>query len=57
VGIFTRNKSINILQRVKNKLMQISLQLTDKITYGYPVSNILNNTKKIINKLKRVIFF
>ena len=55
VGIFTRNKSINILQRIENKLMQISLQLIDKITYNYPISDILNNIKKIINKLKRVM--
>jgi len=55
VGIFTRNKSINILQRIEKKLMQISLQLIDKITYNYPISDILNNIKKIINKLKRVM--
>ena len=57
MGIFTHNKSVGILQRVKNKLMHISLQLTDKIIYGYPVGDMLNNTKKFIDGLKQVINF
>jgi hypothetical protein len=37
--------------------MHISLQLTDKIIYGYPVGDMLNNTKKFIDGLKQVINF
>jgi hypothetical protein len=33
------------------------LQLTKKITYGYPVDDMLNSTKRITDKLKWLIFF
>jgi hypothetical protein len=33
------------------------LQLGDEIIYGYPVDDMLNNTKKIIDRLKQVINF
>jgi hypothetical protein len=33
------------------------LQLTDKITYGYPVDGMLNSTERITDKLKWLIFF
>jgi hypothetical protein len=35
----------------------MSLQLTDKITYGYPVSDILNISEGITDGLKRINFF
>jgi hypothetical protein len=33
------------------------LQLTDWITYGYPVGDMLNITEVITNELKRIFFF
>jgi len=52
-----QNKFVGIFQRVWKELLQMSLQLIDEITYGYPVGDMLNSTKGITDIVKRIILF
>ena len=51
------NQFVDVFQRIGKELLQMLLQLTDRITYNYLVRDMLNSTERITYRMKLVFFF